>query len=350
MNKPLVSIIVPVYNAEKYLERCMNSLITQSYTNLEIIAVDDGSTDESAKILNDYVKRDSRICIVHQDNQGAAMARKNGLTRATGEYVMFVDCDDWIDSDTVQSCMQVVEKKAVDCVMFSYVKEYEDKSIENPLFEREFYCNAKEADEKIHRRLIGLTGKELRHPEHIDNLSSFCMKLYRAEVARKGRFISERIVGTSEDMLFNLYALEECSVCYINRCFYHYRKTNEQSITTHYKADLPAKWDVLYQMIGEYVENSGEDNYRNAFLNRVACGTIGLGLNEIHGEGNVIDRTKAIHAILERPLYKEAFQKLDISKCPIKWKLFFSLCRFRCSFLLVILLSLMDWLRSRMTG
>lgn len=98
MNNPLVSIIVPVYNTEKYIRECLQSLIHQSYAHIEIIAVDDGSTDNSLKILNDISAKDKRLKIFSQPNQGISAARNFALTKTTGEYVMFVDADDWIDS------------------------------------------------------------------------------------------------------------------------------------------------------------------------------------------------------------------------------------------------------------
>lgn len=350
MNKPLVSIVVPVYNAELYIKKCIDSLIMQTYENLEIIAIDDGSLDRSLMIMNEYAKSDSRLKVIHQENQGASLAREKGLMLATGSYVMFIDGDDWIDSDTIACCIQTAMRNESDCVIFSYVKEYGNKKIENPLFEGDFFYTVEEAEENIHRRLIGLIDEELQHPERIDNLSSFCMKLYRLEKAKKGRFVSERIVGTSEDTFFNLYALENCSVSYINRCFYHYRKTNEQSITTCYKMNLPQKWDVLYELFEEYIVSSGKENYKKAFLNRVACGTIGLGLNEISNSTSILKKAKEIQSILNRPLYQEAFRKLDYSACPPKWKVFFILCKWKRSFLLTALLTTMNHLRSRIAG
>ena len=122
MNKPLVSIIVPVYNAELYIKKCIDSLIMQTYENLEIIAIDDGSLDRSLMIMNEYAKSDSRLKVIHQENQGASLAREKGLMLATGSYVMFIDGDDWIDSDTIACCIQTAMRNESDCVIFSYVK------------------------------------------------------------------------------------------------------------------------------------------------------------------------------------------------------------------------------------
>ena len=349
--KPLVSIIVPVYKTEAYLDQCVRSLLRQTYEKIEIILVDDGSPDRCPVLCDGYAQRDSRVKVVHKCNGGLSSAREAGFTAASGEYILVVDSDDWIELDTVECCMEAAQRDGADCVLCSYIKEYPNKSIENPLFEADFSYDEATSEAKIHRRLVGLIGEELRHPEKIDNLSTVCMKLYRTDVARRGRIVSEQVVGTSEDTIFNLYALEDCRVSYVNQCFYHYRKSNAQSITAQYKADLAEKWDVLYQIFQEYIDSSGRGaEYQPAFLNRVACGMIGLGLNEISSPASIRQKAKRLRAILEKPLYVQAFRQLDSSPCPLKWKVFFLLCRRRETLLLALMLEIMNKLRSRMAA
>lgn len=96
MSTPLISVIIPVYNVEKYLRRCLDSVIAQTYQKLEIICVDDGSIDDSGKICDQYAVRDARIKVIHQENQGLSAARNRGIDAADGEYIAFVDSDDYI--------------------------------------------------------------------------------------------------------------------------------------------------------------------------------------------------------------------------------------------------------------
>ncbi len=116
--KSKVSILIPVYNTSKYLSKCINSLINQTYKNIEIIAVNDGSTDNSKTLLEKFAEKDSRITVLSQENGGSSMARKTVLEHSTGDYVMFVDSDDYLDRSTVQECMQSV-KKATRIWLFS---------------------------------------------------------------------------------------------------------------------------------------------------------------------------------------------------------------------------------------
>lgn len=346
-----VSVIIPVYRAEEYLNQCVQSVLCQTYPNLEIILVDDGSPDTCPVLCDMLAKQDNRIHVIHKENEGAAFARKAGLDVASGQYVLFMDGDDWLDDDAVSTCVEVAERDNADCVLFGYVREYPGKSIYNPLFDQDFSYDRNLSEEKIHRRIVGLMGDELREPQRIDNLSSFCMRLLRTEAARRGRFVSERAVGTSEDTIFNLHALDGCRISYINRCFYHYRKTNAQSITTAYKADLAEKWDVMYSVMQEYIDGSGKaEAYRIPFLNRIACGMIGLGLNEISSSANIWQKSRRLKAILSKPLYTEAFAQLDTSYCGVKWKLFFLFCKEKEALPLALLLQIMNYLRSRVAG
>lgn len=104
-----LSIIVPVYQAGKYLEKCIKSILDQTFTDFELILVDDGSNDGSEKICDDYAKKDARIKVIHQKNQGVSSARNAGMNCAEGDYIAFVDADDWIETDMFEQCMDAME-------------------------------------------------------------------------------------------------------------------------------------------------------------------------------------------------------------------------------------------------
>ncbi len=348
---PLVTVIVPVYKTKAYLAQCVQSICIQNFTQLEIILVDDGSPDECPALCDAYASKDERIRVIHKENGGLSSAREAGIRNANGDYIVVVDSDDWLEPNTIAECVEIALRNDADCVMFGYVREYTQKSIPAHLFDSDFSYEVSTSEDKIHRRIVGLIGDELRIPQQIDNLSTVCMKLYKTDAAKKGRIVSERIVGTSEDTIFNLYALDGCKISYINKCFYHYRKSNAQSITAQHKPDLAEKWDVMYGIMQEYIGSSGRaDEYHTPFLNRVACGMIGLGLNEIGSTESIWKKSQRLRAILDKPLYREAFAQLDTSYCGAKWKLFFLLCKKRWTFLLAVLLQIMNYLRSRMAA
>lgn len=346
----LVSIIVPIYNTEKFLSQCIDSIKAQTYKHLEIVLIDDGSSDNCPELCNSYALLDPRIRVIHKENGGLSSARKLGIQIASGDYIMFVDSDDWLEVTAVANCVKIAQQDNADCVMFGYIREYPQKSIKTFLFDCDFSYDEANSEDNVHRRIVGELGKELKAPQRIDCLSSVCMKLYRTDIARKGRIISERVVGTSEDTIFNLYALNHCRISYINKCYYHYRKRTPQSITSVYKPDLAEKWDILYEIFQEYIEQSGNKIiYQKAFMNRVACGMIGLGLNEVCSSASIWKKSRRLRTILKKPLYCEAFAQFDVSYCDFKWKVFFLLCKVEATLPLTLLLQIMNYLRSRIS-
>lgn len=120
-NQPLISVIIPVYNVEDYLRECVDSVINQTYKNLEIILVDDGSTDSSGKICDDYAEKDERIAVIHQKNGGLSAARNAGLDKSSGEYIYFLDSDDYVADNTFETLLSIAEKDNSDIVFFDAV-------------------------------------------------------------------------------------------------------------------------------------------------------------------------------------------------------------------------------------
>lgn len=347
MKKPLVSIIVPVYNTAAYLPQCLESLIQQRYDQIEILLINDGSTDGSRAICKTYRAKDSRIQLYEKENEGHMKACRDGFEKASGEYVMFVDSDDWIEPNTIELCIRKIEEEDSDCVLFSYQKEYDTQSIANPIFPTEYSLKM---ETELHRRMVGPIETELRYPHRIDNPVTLWGKLYRKNVVNQGRFISERVTGTADDVLFNIYALRNCKrISYIDQCLYHYRKTNASSITSKHQTDLAEKWEVLYDMIEEELrEEENPPLYWEAYYNRISCGFIGLGLNLIRCEESIHWKAEKIKEILQRERYREAMDRLKIQYMPIHWRIFFRLCRHPEQSLWIVLLFYgMDILRRR---
>ena len=129
----LISVIIPVYNVAAYLSACIESILSQNYLALEIILIDDGSTDESGEICDEYAKRDSRINVIHQTNAGAAAAKNTGLKAATGTYLSFVDSDDFLESDAYSHMIRIIQEQNADIVQCSYRDVFKNHAIEHSL-------------------------------------------------------------------------------------------------------------------------------------------------------------------------------------------------------------------------
>lgn len=337
-----VSVIIPVYNVEKYLPECLDSVIGQTYKNLEILCIDDGSPDNSSEILERYAEKDGRIRIINQENKGLSGARNTGIEAATGDYIVFLDSDDWMDAETVETAMQYADN--ADTVMWGYVREFSDKALEKKIFDgdRSFDENG---TRKLHRRLAGLTGEELRNPENTDALVTAWGKLYSASIIKGNnlQFVDTKIIGT-EDLLFNMYYFCFAKNCFfIDKPFNHYRKDNETSLTRSYKTKLFSQWSELYSRIRMCIDenNLGEDFYA-ALDNRICLSMIGLGLNELCNKDSHFQRIKNLKAILSSQQYVEAYENLDFAYFPVHWKLFFTFCKMKSALFVYILLNAMQ--------
>lgn len=347
---PLISIIVPVYNTEKYLETCLESLVNQSLYELEIICVNDGSLDRSLEVLNKYAQKDGRIQVITQKNGGLSAARNTALDQVKGQYVLFVDSDDWIDTILCEQLYQIATKENADCVMCSYIKEFKNHSTINHIFDKAYISwNEQAIQSQIRRKLFGLVGEELAKPQDGDLIVSACMQLFRSTLLQDLRFVDNKVIGT-EDALYQIMFYKKCrKFVYIDQPLYHYRKTNESSITSSYNATLFEKWQNLYDLLARAIEEENlEPSYIEAFYNRVALGMIGLGLNELKAKHKTMNqKATRLKEILNTKRYKNAYEKLEFTYLPFKWKIFFYLCKYQKTMLLVIMLECIEFLRKR---
>ena len=160
LNK-IISVIIPVYNVENYIEKCLNSIVNQTYNNLEIIIIDDGSTDNSIAIAEKIAENDKRIRIISQVNQGVSSARNLGLDNASGEYILFIDSDDWLDLETCKIALDTMIKHDADVVMWPYISEYPLNSKVNLFFENKDIVWDETNIEELRRRMVGPINEEL---------------------------------------------------------------------------------------------------------------------------------------------------------------------------------------------
>ena len=350
-NTPLISIIVPVYNAADYLKKCLDSILHQTLKEIEVICVNDGSTDDSGAILEEYAARDDRIILVEQENKGLSRARNAALKFIRGKYFMFVDGDDWIDESTCAYMYRVASTYHSDCAMFSYIKEFSDHSVVSHIFEEELLVYEGEDIQKyIHRRLFGPIGKELMQPERMDILVSACMQLFETEKYKNIRFFdAHEKIGTFEDGLYQMDVYGNCNrFVYVQKPFYHYRKDNVSSITSAYREDFDKKMIYLFSVIeGKLPVNEMQNIYQTALKNRVGISLIGIGLNQIHSGYGVVKNAAAIKTTLNMDMFQTSLKTLPLENFPLHWRVFFLLCKRRMTPSLTLLLQIMEFLRKR---
>ncbi len=323
MKKIKISIIIPVYNVEKYLSQCLDSLVNQTFKDIEIICVNDGSPDNSLEILNSYAQKDSRVKVISQENSGASIARNNALDHVTGEYIMFVDGDDWVELDTCKIALEASTSYGADVVMWDYIGEFSAASRPKNIFDSDKVFDGTEV-KPLHRRFVGLLGKELSEPEKADALCTVWGKLYKRNSIYDYniKFYDIRKIGTYEDGLFNLDVFENISkVVYIHKHLYHYRKDNEGSITSVYKEKLQSQHENIHKYLSNYIQSHNlSDDYKKALNNRIALELVGYGLNILKLPNGKIKELKNIISDLH---YRQAYKQLDLKYFPVHWKVFY---------------------------
>ena len=346
--KKTISIIIPIYNMEPFLAECLDSVLAQTYPHLQVICVNDGSRDRSQEILEEYARRDPRIVPIVKENGGLSSARNRGLEAATGEYVMFLDSDDWLDHDICRLAVVEMEQSGVDLVMWSYVREFKTHSKVTDVLGKERLYFDEEGVRRLHRRLFGLVGEELADPSKGDVIVTAWGKLYRRELIVGIEFIDTKKIGT-EDSLYNIQAFRNIrSAVFLPVYGVHYRKYNAASLTTAYNPRLFAGWQNMYAMMAEQIElHDLPDEYREALRNRRAVNLIALSVNIMASDKTPTEKRQELREIILRPNYREAFRKLDLSPMPIHWKCYFLCARMGWTWGLYALLLAIQKLRGR---
>lgn len=212
----LVSIIIPVYNAEDLLSRCINSIINQSHSRIEIILINDGSTDNSGSICDHYGNLDTRIRVVHLKNKGVANARNKGIELAKGEYIQFVDSDDWLEEDTIEQTLGTLIRDKSQMIIFGYFRHF---SLENYK-----ECKLNNANvlnkEEIFKQLGFLMNNEM--------FNSVWNKLYKKNILMENNVEFNVLYQNGEDFMFNMEYIKFINnMSLYNKCFYHYNNTQQ---------------------------------------------------------------------------------------------------------------------------
>ncbi len=250
---PLVSVIVPIYNAEIYLERCINSIINQTYQNLEIILVDDGSTDNSSETCDKFQQRDSRIRVIHKENGGVVSARRAGIQSARGIYVAYLDSDDWIESDMYEELVCQIVQNNADIVTSGLYRDYPNSTIKEFDNLSEGVYDLKRIERDILPVLM-YTGIFYKAGVNIH----FCNKLFKREIALQNQQKIDNNVRIGDDAAF-IYpcVMDAEKIVITHKCFYHYCIRQDSMMGTGYQKELLG-YKCVYQIIRDKIEQYGK--------------------------------------------------------------------------------------------
>lgn len=323
-----ISVIVPVYNVEDLLPRCIESIMAQTKENIEIILVDDGATDRSGAICDEYAKKDARIQVVHKQNGGLTSAWKAGVQVASGAYLGFVDSDDWIDADMYERLWESAMKYDSDIVVCGLVFDYEDPSIpkrnEISGFEKEYYD--RRGLEELFPTLIndGRFFGRMLQPARVT-------KLYRKELVDKNRILCKEEVSVGEDMQLTLPALMDAKSISVVKDFYPYHYWfNQKSMTGKYDPKYLDKIKIMTNRMKEISAQKAVYNFApqitNDFLGLVVIGLKNGVIRNTEGKKSAIG---IIKRYCEDEMVMEALRTHTMDKLPITIKAFLVLMKIK---------------------
>lgn len=305
----LVSIIIPVYNVEKYLEECLESAVKQTFNGIEIIAVNDGSSDSSLKILEQYAQQYDNIQIINQENMGLSSARNTGLNHAKGKYVYFLDSDDYIDLNMIEECFGLAENKNLDIINFDAQVFYESgfESDFNPNYNRSNILESSiYTGEEFYQYIISKNAYR----------SPVWLSFYRREFLQKSNLTFYEGI-THEDELFSVKAfLLANRVTYHPRAYFH-RRLRKGSIMTQAKSlkNIEGYLTVaneLYKVM-KSIDNQETKNILNDQIFNFYSSCIGLSVSVFDDQKELINQIKQIRKnILNNYSLKEVNKKLLI--------------------------------------
>jgi len=308
----LISVIIPIYNTEKYLIKCIDSIRNQTYSDLEIILVDDGSPDNCPEICDSLMSQDKRIKVIHKNNAGQGLARNDGLKIATGSYVTFVDSDDWISEKHIENLYNALIESSADAALGNHVRINADGSIIPRMLPLE--VGVYEGERIVTDIMLPLIGAEARSSRDIVINSSVSMNLYRMDVIRNNdiQFISERY-AVAEDFYFNVdffrYARR---VVYTKEDGYFYFQ-NFQSTCEKYNPKRFERTLNYYDLICKRVEMYGlkdrvEHRIERSFLMKIRVAIRHIVLSDLERK----EKLNQIKAILEHDTVKTVLENYPI--------------------------------------
>ena len=336
MTQPLVSVVIPVYNVEKYLDRCVTSVVNQTYKNLEVILVDDGSPDNCPAICDEWAEKDSRIKVIHKKNAGLGMARNTGIENAQGEYIFFFDSDDYVDVEVAGKCLREINKYNADVCIYGRYDLYEDGRLE----EKKVVSDKKIFDENEIKNLIipGMLTYDMGF-----GVSS-CAKMFRLDAIKNNglRFKSESEI-ISEDTYFALEFFSKISSAVILEDSFYYYYKRDNSLTRTWRKDRQAKNNIFLEKCVDLIAKEGLSECVYSHLKaRYHSFTLAAIKQVFKSDLTAKEKKKEIYSIFKDPALRATLESEVLNLESIYVKMFFWFIKKKLYFANIVLL----WLRS----
>lgn len=325
--RPLVSIIVPAYNVEQYIETCLYSLLSQSLSSIEVIVVDDGSPDRSGDIAERYAFSDSRVKVIRQHNQGLGFARNTGLQRASGDYVGFVDSDDWVDEGMYQSLLELAKSTQSDAVYSGLRLVSPDGSarvIEHPFSGRTL--SGQSEIRMLQRYFYGGAPEDCR----CDLVPvSVCSAIYNRDFLIRNNLLFDRACHY-EDGFFNIFVCQKAHrISMSSYVYYNYRKDGQSSITSSFDQSSLSDTLTVFSDLLQMARSESPEEYARVCLNHasrtVQAGSRSLIFKILQSSLSNSDKRLLMNKINRSRVLLDATRGYPFSKLP-RWEAVVAIC------------------------
>ncbi len=324
MKNTKVSVIVPIYNTEKYLDRCVKSIVDQSYKDLEIILIDDGSPDQSPAKCDEWAKKDTRIKVIHKKNAGLGMARNTGIDEATGKYICFFDSDDYIAPSLIEECYFAAEEQVADMVCFGYDRRTPDEKIRGsyiPTPPKNVFCGNEILEELLPMALAqdAKTGEDW----------NLCLcawgKFFSLQTIKESgwRFVSEREILSEDYYSLTAFFQYLNKVVILEKVLYHYT-VNIRSLSRSYRADRYEKVKHFAKEITKLSQKMGCADRLQAPIQTVFSGFVIGAMKQIVGSPlSLKQKIGELQTVLSDQYLQDALMNLDYSGENLQKKVLF---------------------------
>lgn len=320
---PKISIIAPVYGVEKYIDQFLESIRNQTFKDLEVILVDDGSPDRCPEILDRFAESDERYRVIHQKNGGVSVARNTGIAAATGEYIYIVDSDDWLTPDAVELLCNKMDETGADIVYGDYILEKEDGALMQQCFSNEFVTENAETIRTLQFAIptnnhpLNVSADEFSELRHFGGAPWRYM--VRTAIIQDNELKYDPYVrGLGDDILFSLHLFEHIKkVAYMQKPIYHYRLM-QASYSQGYKANYLESVQLIFDRLEDFLEKYHKDEFiRSAYYARVLL-YLDQGMQRYfkntQNPADAKERYRELKATLRKEPYRTAIKKAPLGQ------------------------------------
>lgn len=312
---PVLSYIVPVYKVEKYIHLCVDSILSQTIQDFELILIDDGSPDNCPTILDEYAKKDNRIKVIHQKNSGVSVARNTGIKTAIGKWLYFVDSDDWLIATSMNQLIDTAERTNADIVFTDCLEQYEDGTNRRvKLYSQQFISDDREFISSIQKSILCHKYSPYFSAAADNAYPAPWSKLFKASLIKDNDIWYNPLVkGVYDDGLFTIEALEFATkIVYEQNCTYNYRIL-ESSIVHIFKQDMVSRFELNCVAMDDYINKyrKDEDFIQAEYCRRIAYFSSFMSSYFFHekNEQSKKEKINDLKHTIKRSPWKEAVEK-----------------------------------------